>query len=260
MRKVFEASSGLEGHMIGNLLLQEGIENRVEGEYLQGGAGELQAINLVSVLVADSDYAKARSVIEDWESVEVEKSEVSSRARGVGASAWLLIGVMVGTGFAAWAYNSPITENGIDYNGDGRLDEKWIYRDGRLARVESDRNRDGKVDFIFFYDRRGVLHKSKSDDNFDGVYETKSRYRQGLIRRTDSDVNQDGEIDITYRFENDLLEEVEIVGPDPGSPRKRQVFHMGKLTSAEYDADGDGEFELAYEYDFYEEVKQQAHE
>lgn len=48
MRSVFEASSGLEAHMILNLLDQRGISGRIEGEYLQGG-GELQAMGFVHV-------------------------------------------------------------------------------------------------------------------------------------------------------------------------------------------------------------------
>ncbi|MEN8226403.1 MAG: DUF2007 domain-containing protein, partial [Bacteroidota bacterium] len=42
MKCIFEASSGLEAHMISNLLQQDGIEARIDGEYLQGGVGELQ--------------------------------------------------------------------------------------------------------------------------------------------------------------------------------------------------------------------------
>jgi len=45
--------------MILDLLNQEGIEGRVEGEYLQGGVGELQAINIVRVVVGESDYSEA---------------------------------------------------------------------------------------------------------------------------------------------------------------------------------------------------------
>jgi hypothetical protein len=53
MRRVFEASSGLDAHMILNLLQQQGITGRIEGEYLQGGIGELQAMGFVRVLVSE---------------------------------------------------------------------------------------------------------------------------------------------------------------------------------------------------------------
>lgn len=44
MKCVFTASTGVEAHMVLNLLEQEGIEGRIEGEYLQGGVGDLQAM------------------------------------------------------------------------------------------------------------------------------------------------------------------------------------------------------------------------
>lgn len=70
MVSVFEASSGLEAHMILNLLEQAGINGRIEGEYLQGGVGELQAMNYVRVLVAEADIDESRKIIRDWESVQ----------------------------------------------------------------------------------------------------------------------------------------------------------------------------------------------
>ena len=70
MRRVFEASTGLEAHMILNLLEQHGISARIEGEYLQGGIGELSAMGFVRVLVADEDYAAAMQIISEWEAIQ----------------------------------------------------------------------------------------------------------------------------------------------------------------------------------------------
>ena len=67
MKCVFEASNTLDAYMIFNLLLQEGIQGRVDGEYLAGGIGELQAINLVRVMVAADDYDQAIKIIREWE-------------------------------------------------------------------------------------------------------------------------------------------------------------------------------------------------
>ena len=67
MKCVYEASNTLDAYMIFNLLLQEGIQGRVDGEYLAGGIGELQAINLVRVMVAADDYDQANKIIREWE-------------------------------------------------------------------------------------------------------------------------------------------------------------------------------------------------
>lgn len=55
--------------MILGLLEQQRIPGRIEGEYLQGGVGELQAMGLVRVLVSEADYADARKIINEWESI-----------------------------------------------------------------------------------------------------------------------------------------------------------------------------------------------
>ena len=119
-----------------------------------------------------------------------------------------------------WAYNSPVTEHGVDYNGDGQLDEKYTYRDSRIVRTETDRNLDGSTDAVSYYNRKGLLYQTESDDNFDGIYETTYKYQRGNVRTQESDIDQDGHIDLFALFSNGLLSEILISGPDPESPRK----------------------------------------
>lgn len=56
--------------MILNLLEQRGISGRIEGEYLQGGIGELSAMGFVRVLVDDEDYVEAMQIISEWEAIQ----------------------------------------------------------------------------------------------------------------------------------------------------------------------------------------------
>ncbi len=54
--------------MVCNLLLHKGIVSAVvEGEYLQGGVGLLQAIDVVRVVVAAEEHSQAMQIIRDWE-------------------------------------------------------------------------------------------------------------------------------------------------------------------------------------------------
>jgi antitoxin component YwqK of YwqJK toxin-antitoxin module len=154
-----------------------------------------------------------------------------------------------------WAYNSPVTSEGIDHNRDGKLDEVWIYKDNRISRAEFDRNMDGKMDLIYEYDRRGIIYRARSDDDFDGTYETILKYKRGSVYLQESDLNQDGEIDHRSFFKDGVLDEVEIFDPKSKVPRKIQKYVMNKLSSAKYDTNGDGVFDVNYEYDYYEEVK-----
>ena len=254
MKSVYEASTSLDAHMILNLLVQEGIEGRVDGEYLPGGVGELQAINLVRVMVDESDYERATQIIKNWEAIETEKEKIAKKRKSSGASIFL-VGAVIGGGLIYLAYNSPVTEDGIDMNGDGTLDEKWIYKDHRINRTEVDRNFDGNVDVVYYFDRRGILKESKQDDNFDGIFESVFKFNNGLTQTQESDLNQDGNIDYTAQFNYGNIEEIVILGEGQDSRRKRQKFKMGKLVSAEYDSDGDGKYDIEYDYDYFEEVK-----
>ena len=67
MRTVFDAPNAIEAHIVLGLLGQAGIAGRIHGEYLQGAMGELPAMGLVRVLVSDSDFARARQIIAEWD-------------------------------------------------------------------------------------------------------------------------------------------------------------------------------------------------
>ncbi len=69
--------------MILNLLEQAGIRGRIEGEYLQGGVGELQAMNFVRVLVDDADFEESTVIIRDWESVQPSADSATDKKRSI---------------------------------------------------------------------------------------------------------------------------------------------------------------------------------
>lgn len=106
MRSVFEASSGLDAHMILNLLEQRGIAGRVEGEYLQGGIGELQAMGFVRVLVDEKDYAEARQIIGEWEAIQPPPAERKPEAPMDGIRIFIA-GVFVGAWLMYWILKGP---------------------------------------------------------------------------------------------------------------------------------------------------------
>jgi len=60
MKIVYDANTSLDAYVVKNLLESEGIAAFVQGEHLQGGVGELAAMNLVKVSVHDADAASAR--------------------------------------------------------------------------------------------------------------------------------------------------------------------------------------------------------
>ncbi len=254
MKSVYESSTSLEAHMILNLLSQEGVSGRIDGEYLQGGVGELQAMGFIRVLVPDDKYEEATNIIRDWESKQPpETKSETKKAKSSSGPVMFVVGTVLGVVGMYFYYSTPVTTGGIDYNSDGVFDEKWFYKNNRITRTETDRNFDGNSDFIYLYNHRGIVKSAKSDDDFDGFFETKYTFKDGNIVLQESDLNRDGKVDYISTLEHGVLKEAIIFGERTGSPKKRQYFELNKLTSAEFDSDGDGVYETQYEYDYFEE-------
>lgn len=106
MRSVFEASSGLGAHMILNLLEQQRISGRIEGEYLQGGIGGIQAMGFVRVLVSERDYAEAKEIINEWESFQPAADGSKPEERLSGGFRIFVTGVIVGAAIMYWLLNA----------------------------------------------------------------------------------------------------------------------------------------------------------
>jgi len=242
--------------MILNLLLQEGIDARIDGEFLQGGVGELQAMGVVRVMVNEDNYNKAQTIIDEWESKPAANPVNQAPAKhSSNFGAGLFFGIIIGAGATYWAYNSPVTVDGIDHDHDGQLDERYIYKDNRLSRIEVDRNLDGNMDVISSYNIEGMIHKTISDDNFDGIYEGTTTYERGNALLYEADLNNDEIIDYRSFFDNGVISEIRITGPTSFSPKKKQKYKMNKLISSEFDSDGDGSYDTFYKYDYYEEIR-----
>ena len=255
MKSVYETATSVDAHMILNLLQQEGIEGRVDGEYLQGGVGDLQAINLVRVLVPDENLVMAREIINKWEALEPrspkEENKIEKKSNGL---LKYLVGVLVGIAGMYWAYNTPVTIDGIDFNGDGSLDEKWTYVNGRISKTELDRNLDRKVDYRYFFNRKGIVSSSESDENFDGIFETESKFKNGIIILSKSDTREDGYKNYHVLFKNGALDKTIFHDSKTKKPLKVQKFNGITLISSEIDTNNDGSLDAVYEYDEIEEI------
>ena len=118
MKPVYEASHGVEAHMIADLLRREGISGLVHGEYLQGAIGVLPASGLVQVVVDEADYDRARRVIEHWNAAQTEEPAPAApvrRAPPVASARWpyFAAGLLLGA-FATWVTAGSSGENLAD--------------------------------------------------------------------------------------------------------------------------------------------------
>lgn len=102
MKSVYEASNGLDAHMILGLLEQQRISGLIEGEYLQGGVGGIQAMGLVRVLVSESDYAEAKKIINEWESIQPASDSAKPEAPASGGFQIFVLGAIAGAWIMYW--------------------------------------------------------------------------------------------------------------------------------------------------------------
>lgn len=75
MHPVFEAANNIEAHILLGLLRSEGIDGRIEGEYLTGGIGELPVMGLVRILVPEHQVTRALAIIRAWEADVSDEEE-----------------------------------------------------------------------------------------------------------------------------------------------------------------------------------------
>jgi formyltetrahydrofolate synthetase len=70
--EVYSAETTTDAHLIKGLLEQQGIDAFVSGHYLQGAFGELPVINMIQVMVEQSDESRAQQVLRDYEAGKFE--------------------------------------------------------------------------------------------------------------------------------------------------------------------------------------------
>jgi len=251
MKTLYEAASAIEAHMLVDLLKQEGLTAHIHGESLQGAVGEIPASGLVRLVVAEEDHAAARAVIDRWEATQVEPTPRATAAPARKSRGWagLALGLVIGMGATYAMYRAPARIDGIDYNRDGELDERWTFSpNGMPIKTETDRNLDRKVDYVIHFDARGHIESAESDDNFDGVFESKQWLKNGNVEMTLSDTDGDGYPDMRSTFTHGILDTTEYINPASGKPLRVEHFALGVLKYADVDLDKDGQLDTRIQY------------
>ncbi len=258
MKTLYEASSAVEGHMLQDLLRQEGISARLDGAFLQGAMGGLPATGLVRLVVDEADYEKGRAIVERWEAAEPLAEPTPTAAhKSSGRLLAALMGLLVGVAGTYAFLRSPMAVNGIDHNRDGILDEQWKFSpSGAVLETSADRNLDGKVDYVLHYDQRGHMETAEIDDNFDGKFESTYHYRFGNIASTTTDTDGDGFADMHSYFKHGVLATTKYMNTRTGLPLRVEHIQLGRVVSAEVDSDRNGTLDKRLTYSVSAEVTQ----
>ncbi|MCB1566155.1 MAG: DUF2007 domain-containing protein [Xanthomonadales bacterium] len=259
MKPVYQADHFTNAHIVKELLENEGIPAHVSGEFLQGGIGDLPAVGMVQVMVEDENFEQARALVLDWESARPELDDDEQEAEGSESATtplparrgWFvpaLFGLLTGIAATSFYYHTPTTYDGIDYNNDGELDERWTYVHGLITRSEFDRNHDGKPDVISIFDRHGMIESSTTDGDFDGTFDSETRFSEGLPIWSKTDTTGDGFKDVLIYFTHGEAVKTVYIDPHSKLPVKVDFAQGLRIPYAELDTDGDGKLDTVNEY------------
>jgi hypothetical protein len=75
---VYRAENIIDANLVKAALADEGIQAFVSGEYLTGGVGQLPALDLVTVMVAEPDFERAASIAESIDETLRERRQRAS--------------------------------------------------------------------------------------------------------------------------------------------------------------------------------------
>lgn len=248
MQTVYSAANSLEAHMIVGVLQQQGIDAHVQGEHLQSGAGELPLYGLVRVQVNAADMERALQVVQAWEAEQpAEAAQAARQPAASGPVRRVLIPMLafaVGAVLTGLVFNRS-SESALDHNGDGIADEHDYYVQGVISRVESDRNHDGKIDEIYFYDSSGRMKRGELDDDFNGYFESKSQFAAGGLVSWTQDFNQNGIIDTRGTVTTPSIEYIDLLDEKTGAVLRKSRLCLGRLSAELVDSNKDGKLDRA---------------
>lgn len=72
MKLIYKAGDINEANIVSGMLRANGIETHVGGYYLQGGIGDLAAMDFANIYVADEDGELARTLIDEYENAATD--------------------------------------------------------------------------------------------------------------------------------------------------------------------------------------------
>lgn len=94
MQEIYRAADITEAHIIAGMLDASGIDSHVGGHYLQGGVGELGAMNFATVSVPAEDAVRGLELIREYEQA-AETPVRLSQSEGIKLSHYMFLPLVV---------------------------------------------------------------------------------------------------------------------------------------------------------------------
>jgi hypothetical protein len=96
----------------------------------------------------------------------------------------------------ATAYLGAAEQLALDGNNDGTADQWYQTTGGRVVEISTDRNNDGKVDYVARYGKGDAPEYEEYDFDYDGTMDDFYYYVGGVLVREEIDTNADGKVDL----------------------------------------------------------------
>jgi hypothetical protein len=254
---VYHADNCVEAQMIRVLLEVGGIES-----FLDEGTGDktgLQgSITQTSVYVKDSDYSQANGIITSRKEGDTKPAKPAKKSPLKSLMAFA-VGILLAVP-ATYMYvksNFILISHEDDQYNFVMTGRKDIFGDdGVVKESHFDRNRDKKVDEIYFYDDNLFVTKIKSDHNFNGFFETVTYFdkEKQLAYLVESDIDEDHNVDRKVYFKNGVLQRQEYISPRDAIIYKVEIYSPFSKVEEKVDFNKDGEFDLLRRFDKDNEV------
>jgi hypothetical protein len=214
----------------------------------------------IRLQVEDQDYERALRVLESGPDAAIVPTEASLESPVNGKSR-IPIGVFVMCGliFLALVFisrnsaqNHPAgTERVVKYddNHDGKPDHFLTYRNGLLAKVEVDRNFDGKIDKWEICDSEGRPKQAELDNNFDGRPDEWVTFRDGHVETEKIDTDFNGIPDMFATYKNGIIAQMDVRPNDSAIVVRRYIYVNGVLSEEWVDENARGAFDYKILHD-----------
>ncbi|MCK5663466.1 MAG: DUF2007 domain-containing protein [Thiotrichaceae bacterium] len=95
MKLIYRARDVTEAHIISGLLKSNGIVAHVGGHYLQGGVGDLAAMDFATISVPDENAETAISIIAEYEKNNIQENKTDQNNKSIFAAPFIALAIFV---------------------------------------------------------------------------------------------------------------------------------------------------------------------
>jgi hypothetical protein len=131
----------------------------------------------------------------------------------------------------------------------GKINKKWIYRNGYVAEFLEDRNLDGVMDYWVHYDAYGRESSAEYDNNFDGKADEWWTFSDDGTDTLQKDNDFNGIPDEFCVFKNRIIQQMDMKPNGSKFTTTREIFQNGVLTEILRGGDSNGNFKEDVHYD-----------